>query len=903
MVGKRRKALLAKGVLKNPKAEAAREASKAKKAQKSLSARAGKEDRRAKKLERRKKEKKSYTAQDWAEPAPDHLIAKLDLPKHSSKYQSYFEFAENTEKKKKLEFQVTNDPHPPPGFTYVPIGDPTLTNACKELSREQNAMIFIVSRSKEDNSKISEHVFRTGYHFREVIVDEARKAVGDTVISNTTHGLIEPIPESQDEINKQADAAIRDLFPRIPNTDRQRIIEHAFQKGVKFHGEPTVGLQADLPLARRVQLAVLAHIRHTHTRYDKLLKETSWINARKVVEPVCLDVLVKWRGDEETGRDQMDEILREVVIITDSDDEDDESDEDDDSDESSEEGETSIGSAALALQDGPQRRQPLMAEQDSYANVAGPSDSISSHTRSRARQNEGLRKPQPRFKRYQAAWDEAVNRGQNNVLESNGRSIQGYEASMRPTQPNDAPKYQEMPRRQAPIAASRPHTELEYIYRDTEPRHSVPPEQQIHHYYQQERAPSRTLLRRNEVTVRPLHDRPAFQPPQFDTAPQVSRVPRSQGVVRASPNRSGFQDLLALSIETQNDSINVSPRLDRGTVRDLGHHQESYPRHVVEGSRLTPRPREVILIDDDDDNDDSPYSKRRRVIEDDHGRFRPYPSRVQNVQIAPNFSYGDADRRSVALPRYTEGLSQHLPLASSRPILSERVPIYDAPDSRPYEMHSSLSRREDERLSYQQPVSYSRREIAARRPYLTNSDETYNPQRVANDSMRVANRDQFVRREQVEPGQRYYLQRPASPDMHDPRRISHPQIVDGPADQAFIQRFSQSGLESPLSRPQDGPVSYQRFAPNIHRQGESLDQAARSFTVMRPVQSRSPVRYLDRVERSGDRSGPPVYYERRDPYTIERHISNTMRVSVPPDPHYQTNPRVMHPGRQVIVLD
>lgn len=54
--------------------------------------------------------------------------------------------------------------------------------------------------------------------------------MGDTIISNVAHGMIEPIPESQDEINKQADAAIRDLFPRIPNTDRQMIIEHAFQK-------------------------------------------------------------------------------------------------------------------------------------------------------------------------------------------------------------------------------------------------------------------------------------------------------------------------------------------------------------------------------------------------------------------------------------------------------------------------------------------------------------------------------------------------------------------------------------------------------------------------------------------------------------------------------------------------
>jgi hypothetical protein len=56
--------------------------------------------------------------------------------------------------------------------------------------------------------------------------------VGETTVSITADGSrkAEPIPESQEEINKQADGAIRDLFPRIPNTDRQMIIEHAFKK-------------------------------------------------------------------------------------------------------------------------------------------------------------------------------------------------------------------------------------------------------------------------------------------------------------------------------------------------------------------------------------------------------------------------------------------------------------------------------------------------------------------------------------------------------------------------------------------------------------------------------------------------------------------------------------------------
>ncbi|KAI8277151.1 hypothetical protein K4K59_009586 [Colletotrichum sp. SAR11_240] len=139
----------------------------------------------------------------------------------------------------------------------------------------------------------------------------------------TANHQVEEIPRSQTEINRQADAALRELFPRIPHTDRQQIIDHAFRKGKQFKGELVVGLQQELSLSRRVQLAVLAHIRHNHTRYDELLRETSWHNARRATEQLCLDILVKWRGDDENGRNQLDEILREVVVLSDdSDDED-----------------------------------------------------------------------------------------------------------------------------------------------------------------------------------------------------------------------------------------------------------------------------------------------------------------------------------------------------------------------------------------------------------------------------------------------------------------------------------------------------------------------------------------------------------------------------------------------------
>jgi hypothetical protein len=148
-----------------------------------------------------------------------------------------------------------------------------------------------------------------------------QRVIGWPVLS-----LPEPIPERQEDINKQADAAIRDLFPRIPDTDCQMIIEHAFNKVgahptrshrpsgsrvlLEVHslilnlqsklnkGEPPVGLIPRLTLSRRTQLAVLAHIRHTHTRYDQLLRETTFVNARQAVEPLCLEIMVRWRGDE-----------------------------------------------------------------------------------------------------------------------------------------------------------------------------------------------------------------------------------------------------------------------------------------------------------------------------------------------------------------------------------------------------------------------------------------------------------------------------------------------------------------------------------------------------------------------------------------------------------------------------
>jgi hypothetical protein len=223
-----------------------------------------------------------------------------------------------------------------------------------------------------------------------------------------------------------------------------------------------VGLSANLPLSRRVQLAVLAHIRHNHTRYDELLRETTWQNSRKAVESLCLDILVKWRGDEENGRDDLEEILREVVVISDSEEDDTESSDDESEDEASATVEpshakavapTAVASATLdtngkesALK---QKLQPQASKSKKRMPAGGHAATASrskGNKRTKHTERATARKTHRGFKRYQAAWDQAIDRNRReDHLEPNpapahmARSVSHGSFLYSPTQPSTQP--------------------------------------------------------------------------------------------------------------------------------------------------------------------------------------------------------------------------------------------------------------------------------------------------------------------------------------------------------------------------------------------------------------------------------------------------------------------------------
>lgn len=140
----------------------------------------------------------------------------------------------------------------------------------------------------------------------------AQHAQNFTAIVMRRHGI--SIGETnQRETDAQVRAAIKELFPRIPNYDLDYIVAHAWEEGTG-----RVGTNETLDLPRRVQLATIARIRHRYTDYDTLLRSFGWAQARIESEPYCLQKLIEWRGENDMEDDnELEEIVRETIVIDD----------------------------------------------------------------------------------------------------------------------------------------------------------------------------------------------------------------------------------------------------------------------------------------------------------------------------------------------------------------------------------------------------------------------------------------------------------------------------------------------------------------------------------------------------------------------------------------------------------
>ena len=141
-----------------------------------------------------------------------------------------------------------------------------MTEKCKELARADGATVYVVSvgsattscwnsheltcmgKTTKNKNELSKEVHRVGWHFPSSVVSRACMSLGIDISQSgralkrhhkwpkevprskqtTKDSKVEGQSQSQVEIDAQAKAAIKDLFPAIPPNDLHQIVDHAF---------------------------------------------------------------------------------------------------------------------------------------------------------------------------------------------------------------------------------------------------------------------------------------------------------------------------------------------------------------------------------------------------------------------------------------------------------------------------------------------------------------------------------------------------------------------------------------------------------------------------------------------------------------------------------------------------
>lgn len=103
----------------------------------------------------------------------------------------------------------------------------------------------------------------------------------------------EAVRRKDDRDRAKAKAVLRKCYPKMPLSDLEKVLSHAFMKGSGRVGR-TSGQSAE----RRASLAIGAYIRHNYTAYDDMLNrgEVNREQARNHVRKTVQDVKFGWTG-------------------------------------------------------------------------------------------------------------------------------------------------------------------------------------------------------------------------------------------------------------------------------------------------------------------------------------------------------------------------------------------------------------------------------------------------------------------------------------------------------------------------------------------------------------------------------------------------------------------------------
>ena len=179
-------------------------------------------------------------------------------------------------------------------LVFLPRGDTALTRR----SRKHSNLSAVVVRFSRSRGRYE----RQGLLVQAAALETAEKeCLGDEDLRRIARERAAVSREHADEkfVSQFAEQVVS-LYPGCPREEAEGIAAHACRKHSGRIGRSAAAKQFD---AEAVDLAVKAHVRHVHTKYDRLLAQ-GWERgeARSAVADQVAGVMDQWRGNAGSAR-------------------------------------------------------------------------------------------------------------------------------------------------------------------------------------------------------------------------------------------------------------------------------------------------------------------------------------------------------------------------------------------------------------------------------------------------------------------------------------------------------------------------------------------------------------------------------------------------------------------------
>lgn len=173
--------------------------------------------------------------------------------------------------------EVTVTPKTPvaKGYGFLAKGIAYKTLHCRKLTREAGRVLYVVV----DNKKT------LGLRAPSYIISQVHQKANATLVMRRA-----AVQKRDSADIAKASAELLGQFCKIPAAEKEVVLKHGFKKH-----SGRVGRTSSISLAKKVTLAVIAHIRHKQTEYDVLLRagETRE-KARKLTWKEIEGVMKQW---------------------------------------------------------------------------------------------------------------------------------------------------------------------------------------------------------------------------------------------------------------------------------------------------------------------------------------------------------------------------------------------------------------------------------------------------------------------------------------------------------------------------------------------------------------------------------------------------------------------------------